>query len=287
MLALYGPESRGGQDAASLSNYNSLPGEFAASTIPHLSTTRRTAGIAEQDAGDENSLTTQGIGATTTGVPCSLNIALQFDPASPMGAAPVTATDLRDALGSADVDVFSISVDTEYGRGGFEPRIGVTYDDRSGQFVKTGREWPDRAAATPDDLRAVEGAVERSRACVEAAHGRTLAGAGPQVLGAPRGALSRGLGTTRPATIHLGGASSSGIITDLTWTSWGDRRAEGTGTAAYLPPGGANAEAVRTRATVVASDLGVCDGRVAYRRLTTYFPQYGETPNRGVDVCGT
>ena len=97
-------------------------------------------------------------------------------------------------------------------------------------------------------------------------------------------AVSQGLGTTRPAMIHLGGASSSGIITDLRWTSWGGQRAEGTGSAAYLPPGVANAEAVRTRATVVASDLRVRNGRAAYRRLTTYFPAVWGKPRTGMSM---
>ncbi|MBC3193568.1 hypothetical protein H7X46_21140 [Pseudonocardia sp. C8] len=113
------------------------------------------------------------------------------------------------------------------------------------------------------------------------------AAAGPEpVLGAARPRAS-GLGTARPSVIDLGGASSTGVVEDVVWQSWGTPTATGTGTAAYAAPGEALAAATRQRAAVVASDLGTCDGRPAYRSLTWYFPQHGEVPDARppLDVC--
>ncbi|MER5669866.1 hypothetical protein [Pseudonocardia alni] len=109
----------------------------------------------------------------------------------------------------------------------------------------------------------------------------TSTGAGPPVpivLGSPDRPQARGLGTPRPSLVDLGGASSTGIVEDLTWQSWGGPTATGTGTAAYAAPGQPLAAATRERATVIAADPGTCAGRPAYRTLTWYFPQHGEVP---------
>lgn len=139
--------------------------------------------------------------------------------------------------------------------------------------------------------RGAETAAGPSASAVAAPSNSTSLSAGPPVtivLGSPDRPQARGLGTARPSLVDLGGASSTGIVEDLTWQSWGGPTATGTGTAAYAAPGQPLAAATRERATVVAADPGTCAGRPAYRTLTWYFPQHGEVPGAHppLPVCG-
>ncbi|QDZ43089.1 hypothetical protein FQV43_07915 [Corynebacterium sp. sy039] len=97
---------------------------------------------------------------------------------------------------------------------------------------------------------------------------------------------STGYGVARPTYTNNGG-SSSGIISDIVWDSWGGEIAEGTGMALAQIPGMALAESPFLAHAVVAYDLGMCDGKRAYRRLATYRPDLGETftYGLGIDVC--
>ena len=108
---------------------------------------------------------------------------------------------------------------------------------------------------------------------------------GVPVLGVAR-PDARGYGSPRPSVID-GGASSTGLVEGVRWSDWGEDRARGRGTALYVPEGSANAEGRRERAEVVAFDLGECDGRRAYRRVTWYFPQHDEgfDPARSQPLC--
>ncbi|MFC5140692.1 hypothetical protein ACFPK1_20825 [Actinomycetospora rhizophila] len=105
-------------------------------------------------------------------------------------------------------------------------------------------------------------------------------------LGAVWGASQTGFGTARPGEIYAGG-SPSGLVTDVTWQSWGGDRATGRGTALWIPDGVSTADGVEKPVVVVASDLGDCHGRLAYRSVGWYFPSEGETaPNSGYDdIC--
>jgi hypothetical protein len=98
------------------------------------------------------------------------------------------------------------------------------------------------------------------------------------VLGRADRPAARGLGAARPTVIDLGGADSTGIVEGVTWQSWDGPTATGTGTAGFVAPDAPLASAVQETATIIASDLGDCDGRPAYRRVGWYFPQHGETP---------
>ncbi|WP_224401586.1 hypothetical protein [Pseudonocardia sp. ICBG1034] len=148
--------------------------------------------------------------------------------------------------------------------------------------------------AVPSPLaptRGAETAAGPSASDVAAPSDSASTGTGPPVtivLGSPDRPQARGLGTARPSLVDLGGASSTGIVEDLTWQSWGGPTATGTGTAAYAAPGQPLAAATRERATVVAADPGTCAGRPAYRTLTWYFPQHGEVPgaHTPLPVCG-
>jgi hypothetical protein len=86
-----------------------------------------------------------------------------------------------------------------------------------------------------------------------------------------------GFGAVRPAEISLGG-DPTGILTGITWQSWGGAQATGTGTSTYVAPGQTVAQGTQETATVVASGLGTCKGAPAYQQVVWYFPQHGQTP---------
>jgi hypothetical protein len=76
--------------------------------------------------------------------------------------------------------------------------------------------------------------------------------------------------------INLNGDGTS-FAQGVSWQSWGGREATGRGTAYWVPPGAIQADAVARPAVVVASNLGDCHGRLAYRSVGWYFPTEGET----------
>ena len=105
--------------------------------------------------------------------------------------------------------------------------------------------------------------------------GRGGDGAGVPVLGRYWGA-TRGYGTAAPNEIFNGG-TRTGLVFDIEWESWGDETAIGHGTGYLAPPGiGANG-AAEEPATVVASDLGDCNGVYAYRDIRWFFVEAGES----------
>ena len=92
----------------------------------------------------------------------------------------------------------------------------------------------------------------------------------------------------RPGQINANGDGTS-LMIGITWDAWGGPQARGRGTAYWVPPGGIQADAVARPAVVVASNLGDCHGRLAYRSVGWYFPTEGETslpPGNGyADIC--
>ncbi|MGO9854874.1 MAG: hypothetical protein ACLPYY_07530 [Acidimicrobiales bacterium] len=86
-----------------------------------------------------------------------------------------------------------------------------------------------------------------------------------------------GFGQVRPTEISLGG-DPTGILSGITWQSWGGSQATGTGTSTYVGPGQTVAQGTQETATVVAFDLGTCLGAYAYQQVSWYFPQQGQTP---------
>jgi hypothetical protein len=86
-----------------------------------------------------------------------------------------------------------------------------------------------------------------------------FASADPHVLlGSAIGDNSVGYGTERPAKISLG--SCANAIDDIAWDDWGGPVAHGAGTACRqsgTPP----------RYSLVASEIGMCNGQIAYRTL--------------------
>jgi hypothetical protein len=105
-------------------------------------------------------------------------------------------------------------------------------------------------------------------------------------LGRRYGPYQRGFGQARPSSIFLGG-DPTGMVNGIHWESWGGARATGNGTGYYVPPGKIVADGVRSPATVVAFNLGICDGKRAYQAVEWFFPQHGETFNPGtyINIC--
>jgi hypothetical protein len=97
------------------------------------------------------------------------------------------------------------------------------------------------------------------------------------VLGAAFAPYQHGYGEVRPAVIDNGG-DPTGIVSNIRWRSWGGLEAIGTGVSTYVGPNTPSVAAGKPEpATVVAASLGACDGIVAYRAVTWYFPQEGQS----------
>jgi hypothetical protein len=86
-----------------------------------------------------------------------------------------------------------------------------------------------------------------------------------------------GFGSARPTEISLGG-DPTGILTGISWQSWGGAQAMGYGTSTYVAPGQSVAQGTQETATVLAYSLGTCQGVPAYQQVVWYFPQHGQTP---------
>jgi hypothetical protein len=97
---------------------------------------------------------------------------------------------------------------------------------------------------------------------------------------------NKGFGKVKPSVIYLGG-DPTGLVQHIVWKSWGGSRAVGTGTGWYVPPTSDVAGGQHEQATVVAFNLGTCDGELMYRAVDWYFPQYGQTfhSNEGERIC--
>lgn len=86
------------------------------------------------------------------------------------------------------------------------------------------------------------------------------------------GEYGQGWGTERPDAISNGGASPSGSITNVSWSSWGGPVAYGRGRhPIYKPRGGYYRHAVV--AQLKAVQIGTCEGRDAYLKLLIREPR--------------
>jgi hypothetical protein len=107
-------------------------------------------------------------------------------------------------------------------------------------------------------------------------------------LGRPAGVFAHGagFGQVRPSKIFNGG-DPTGLVTHITWKSWGGTRASGTGMSDYVGPGQSVATGTQQAVTVVAFNRGTCHGRQAYRAVEWYFPAHGGrfSPHRYENIC--
>lgn len=112
--------------------------------------------------------------------------------------------------------------------------------------------------------------------------------AGVPTLGQPAGVFvhGQGFGRVKPTKIFNGG-DPTGLVTHVTWSSWGGARARATGTSDYVGPNQSVASGRPETATVVAFDLGSCGGKLMYRAVEWYFPQHGQSfnPHQYENIC--
>jgi hypothetical protein len=99
------------------------------------------------------------------------------------------------------------------------------------------------------------------------------------------GPYRKGYGEVRPTTFSLGGADPTGTVTNIVWSSWGGSTATGTGTSWYVAPNQITAEGTSAQVTIVAYQLGICQGKFMYQAVQWFFPQYGGSfdPSNGTN----
>ena len=108
-------------------------------------------------------------------------------------------------------------------------------------------------------------------------------------LGQPAGIFvhgSVGFGEVKPSEIFNGG-DPTGLVTQIVWSSWGGAQAVGIGKSDYVGPNQEVASGTEEAATVVAFDLGNCDGKLMYKAVEWYFPQHGQSfdPHHYENIC--
>lgn len=108
----------------------------------------------------------------------------------------------------------------------------------------------------------------------------------PPVLAGPWASNQQGYGHVRPGTIFNGG-DDSGLVTNITWSTWGHAEAIGTGLGLYIAPGQYSYEGLREQARVVLFHLGTCHGRPAYDAIEWYYPEHGQhfDPTSYINSC--
>lgn len=100
------------------------------------------------------------------------------------------------------------------------------------------------------------------------------------------GGYGRGFGQVEPSDVYNGG-DPTGQVTNIEWGSWGGPQATGAGISEYVGPNQMTVDGTEEPATIVAFNLGVCDGKYMYRAVEWYFPQHGGRfdPNQYEDIC--
>ncbi|MDA8196697.1 MAG: hypothetical protein M0019_05750 [Actinomycetota bacterium] len=95
-----------------------------------------------------------------------------------------------------------------------------------------------------------------------------------------------GFGEVEPTKIYLGG-DPTGLLSKVQWSTWGGSSANGVGVGEYVGPSQVVAQGKLETATVVAFDLGSCNGIYAYQKVEWYFPGEGETfnPAHAITTC--
>jgi hypothetical protein len=106
------------------------------------------------------------------------------------------------------------------------------------------------------------------------------------VLGRLFPPYQKGYGEVKPTLVFNGG-DPTGRLSNIRWSSWGGPTATGSGTALYVAPNQIVAQGEPATATVVAFDLGMCAGKLAYQKIGWYFPTFGEKYNPQItwNIC--
>jgi hypothetical protein len=105
------------------------------------------------------------------------------------------------------------------------------------------------------------------------------------VLGRAFIPVQRGYGQIRPTVVDNGG-DPTGLVSAITWQTWGGQQAIGQGISDYVAENQIVAAGSEEPVTIVAFDLGTCRGQAAYLRVEWFYPQHGQgfEPN-GMDIC--
>jgi hypothetical protein len=142
--------------------------------------------------------------------------------------------------------------------------------------------------ATPSATTVSQPTVSPGTATVPASASPSASPAAIPRLGRLAGDFARGqgFGQVKPAKIFNGG-DPTGLVTNVVWSSWGGAQATATGTAEYAGPNQSVASGTEETATVVAFDLGTCDGKYMYQAVEWYFPQHKQAfnPNTYENIC--
>jgi hypothetical protein len=182
----------------------------------------------------------------------------------------------RVALGAVAISGVALVALTGCSSGGSTPAA-------SGSAVATIPATP--AATTP----AVPATPAATAPAAAASPPPTRPPAALPTLGQPAGDFahgSSGFGQVKPSKIFNGG-DPTGLVTNVTWSSWGGAQATGSGTSDYVGPNQSVAQGTEQTATVVAFNLGTCDGKLMYQAVEWYFPQHGQAfnPNQYENIC--
>ena len=96
------------------------------------------------------------------------------------------------------------------------------------------------------------------------------------VLGKPMDTYSLGFGEERPAQLSQNSMCGN-TITDISWNSWGGPMAQGAGIWCQSAGAISRGEALKS-VTITASDIGLCNGVLAYRVL-------GYDSGEAISIC--
>jgi hypothetical protein len=147
---------------------------------------------------------------------------------------------------------------------------------------------PPSPTATPSATTVSQPTVSPGTATVPASASPSPSPAAVPTLGQLAGdfAHGQGFGLVKPTKIFNGG-DPTGLVTNVAWSSWGGTQATATGTAEYVGPNQSVAQGTEESATVVAFDLGTCDGKYMYQAIEWYFPQHNQAfnPSTYENIC--
>ena len=107
------------------------------------------------------------------------------------------------------------------------------------------------------------------------------------MLAGPWSTGQQGYGHVKPCTIFNGG-DPTGLVKNIHWTSWGGKRAVGTGKGFWVGPKQFVAQGhFEKGARIVLFQLGRCHGRPAYNAIEWYFPRHGQKfqPGDYINAC--
>jgi hypothetical protein len=147
------------------------------------------------------------------------------------------------------------------------------------------------AAMAPGTVATPAASVTPVAAAAATSPAPQASGAAPAalpVLGRLAGVFTQGqgFGQVKPAEIFNGG-DPTGLVTKLTWSSWGGSQAVGSGVSDYVGPGQSVATGKQKPVTVVAFKLGTCHGTLMYKAVEWYFPKEGQafSPGQYENIC--